>query len=229
VSACDRLDIILVNKSHCRGWALPIGVHFKPEELGREAGRAPGFSGILRPFSLQPAPDACLVPPVFVAEACFEVALLARYDDERHHGNRWEQRDQDPGVVDRERDSSLKQREREIDGVATEAVRPGLDDGGSGSIPGHRRARCVECSDRPDEKRSGKNRYQRPERHRQAGNEWERPNKMQHQARDNRSQIDGWRTHEAEVRGKWRRVLVLRSPLSHLVCARVLHTGFPKK
>jgi hypothetical protein len=24
-------------------------------------------------------------------------------------------------------------------------------------------------------------------------------------------------------------VLVLRSPLSHLVCARVLHTGFPKK
>jgi hypothetical protein len=25
------------------------------------------------------------------------------------------------------------------------------------------------------------------------------------------------------------RVLVLRSPLSHLVCARVLHTGFPKE
>jgi hypothetical protein len=24
-------------------------------------------------------------------------------------------------------------------------------------------------------------------------------------------------------------VLVLRSPLSHLVCARVLHTGFPKE
>jgi hypothetical protein len=24
-------------------------------------------------------------------------------------------------------------------------------------------------------------------------------------------------------------VLVLRSPLSHLACARVLHTGFPKE
>jgi len=46
-----------------------------------------------RVFSLQPAPDACLVPLVFVAEARFEVALLARYDDERHHKNRWEQRD----------------------------------------------------------------------------------------------------------------------------------------
>ena len=42
MSACDRLDI-LVNESHCRGWALPIGVHFEPEELGREAGRAPGL------------------------------------------------------------------------------------------------------------------------------------------------------------------------------------------
>src|SRR5215469_18266751 len=97
-----------------------------------------------RVFSLQPAPDACLVPLVFVAEARFEVALLARYDDERHHKTRWEQRDQKPGVVDPERESSLKQREREIGGVATEAVRPGLDDRGSGSIPGHRRARCVE-------------------------------------------------------------------------------------
>jgi len=182
-----------------------------------------------RVFSLQPAPDACLVPLVFGAEARFEVALLARYDDERHNKNRREQRDQEPGVVDPERESSLKQREREIDGVATEAVRPGLGDGGGGSITGHRRARCVECSDRPDEKRSGKNRYQRPERHRQAGNEWDRPGKMQHQARDNRSQIDGWGTHQAAVRGKWRRVLVLRSPPSHLACARVLHTGFPKE
>ena len=82
MSACDRLDI-LVNESHCRGWALPIGVHFEPEELGREAGRAPAFNGILRAFSLQPAPDACLVPLVFVAEARFEVALLARYREEK--------------------------------------------------------------------------------------------------------------------------------------------------
>jgi hypothetical protein len=48
-------------------------------------GHAPYFSGILSVFSLQPAPDACLVPRVLLTEARFEIALLARYDDERHH------------------------------------------------------------------------------------------------------------------------------------------------
>src|SRR5215469_11669597 len=90
-----------------------------------------------RVFSLQqPAPDARLVPLVFVAEARFEVALLARYDDERHRKTRWEQRDQKPGVVDPERESSLKQREREIGGVATEAVRPTLTIVVVGRFPG---------------------------------------------------------------------------------------------
>ena len=42
----------------------------------------PIFNGILSVFSLQPAPDACLVPRVLLTEARFEIALLARYDDE---------------------------------------------------------------------------------------------------------------------------------------------------
>ena len=92
-------------------------------------------------FSLQPTPNACPVLRVFLTKAVFEIALFARDDHERHQQNRWEQRDQDPGVVEQERDSNLKKRKREINGVATEPVRSELDDGSRGLVSWHRRAR----------------------------------------------------------------------------------------
>jgi len=127
---------------------------------------------------LEPAPDVCSVRRVFLTEACFEIALLAGYDDERHHENRQEQSDQNPSIVDTERDSRLKQREREIDGVTTEMVRPDLDDSRSGLISGHRRTRRAECPDRPHEKRDRKNRDRRPEEPCQVRDESDRPGKM---------------------------------------------------
>ena len=93
--------------------------------------------------------------------------------------------------LDRERPPGPKQREREIDGVATEAVRPDLDDSCCGSIPRHRRGRRVECSDRPDEKRGGKNRDHDAEQHCQSGNGWDRSSKMQCRASENGSHISG--------------------------------------
>ena len=59
-------------------------------------------------FALQPAPNACPVPRVFLVEVLTQISLLARYDDERHQSNRGEQRDQEPGTVDPDRDSNLK-------------------------------------------------------------------------------------------------------------------------
>jgi hypothetical protein len=39
---------------------------------------------------------------------------------------------------------------------------------------------------------------------------------MQYQAHESRNEVNGWRTRQAEIRGKWHRLLVLRTPSNHI-------------
>src|SRR6476660_8760598 len=99
------------------------------------AGRA-----LVTSTALQPAPHARAIAAIDLAEPALEVGFLPRdhavADDEgegheRHHR---------PEAVEGDGETDERQHHAEGDGIAREAVAPGVDDGYGGPVGGHVRA-----------------------------------------------------------------------------------------
>ena len=89
-----------------------------------------------RPLRLEPPTDRSLVWQVLRGKSCFEVTLFPGDDHEPHERNGWNERNQQGETVDPERETELKKREGEIDGVPAEAVGPRANDRCGGAVAG---------------------------------------------------------------------------------------------
>src|SRR6266516_3745886 len=84
--------------------------------------------------ALQPAPYARAVATVDITELALEIGFLTGHyavaDDEREG----HQHHQEPEIVERDGQADQTQEHGEVDGVAREAVRSVLDDGGGRQV-----------------------------------------------------------------------------------------------
>src|SRR6266508_5999939 len=151
--------------------------------------------------SLQPAPHRSLIGYVVRREVGLQVVLLARDDHQRHQRQRWNEADEEPETVGPACDSKLEQRERQIDGIAAEAIGPRTHDRGGGTIARNRRTSGPKRAHSPEEQRDSDQHRSAPEwpthgtRHEP---HW--PSEMQQQAQGERSQVDKRRPYDPEVR-----------------------------
>src|SRR5439155_16513062 len=107
---------------------------------------------------LEPPTDRSLVWQVLRGKSRFEVTLFPGDDHEPHERNGWNERNQQGETVDPKRETELKKREGEIDGIPAEAVGPRTDDRCRGAVAWDGRASCPEGANRGDEKRDGQDR-----------------------------------------------------------------------
>src|SRR5262245_2604841 len=86
--------------------------------------------------ALQPAPHTRAVTAINVAELALEIGFLVGHyavaDDERKGHQHYQQ----PEIVESDGQADQTQEHAEVDGVAREAVRPALDDGGGRQVGG---------------------------------------------------------------------------------------------
>src|SRR5262245_60501323 len=130
---------------------------------------------------LEPPTDRSLVWHVRRGKSCFEVTLFAGDDHEPHERNGWNERNQRGETVDPKRETELKKREGEIDGVPAEAVGPRADDRCGGAVAWDGGASCPQGANCGDEKGDCKDRdYGAHWRADRRGDEPCRPKEMKH-------------------------------------------------
>src|SRR5262245_32321705 len=103
--------------------------------------------------ALQPAPYARAVPLVDITELAIEIGFLTGHyavaDDEREgHQHHWQ-----PEIVEADGQTDQTKEHAEVDGVAREAVRSTLDDGGRRQVGGDVRTTPGDRSDGPGNQR----------------------------------------------------------------------------
>src|SRR5215475_11952378 len=112
---------------------------------------------------LQPAPYARAVATVDIAELALEIVFLAGHyavaDDERAGHQHYQQ----PEIVESDGQADQTQEHAEVDGVAREAVRPALDDGGGRQVGGDVRTGPGDSNDGPGEQRQREDEHYRAE------------------------------------------------------------------
>src|SRR5215467_12489666 len=113
---------------------------------------------------LQPAPYARAVATVDIAELALEIVFLAGHyavaDDEREGHQHYQQ----PEIVERDGQADQTQEHAEVNGVAREAVRPALDDGGGRYVGGDVRTAPGDSNDGPGDQRQREDKHHRAER-----------------------------------------------------------------
>src|SRR5262245_66436767 len=112
---------------------------------------------------LQPATHGSLVGQVVGREASFQVALLSRNDHQRHQRYRWHEGHEQPETVDPACDTELEQRESQVDGIATVAIRAGAHDRGRGTIATNGCASSLKLVHSRDEQHHGDQHRSGPE------------------------------------------------------------------
>src|SRR5262245_8181544 len=111
---------------------------FRSDSMHRNNRRActcPAASASWRE-ALQPAPHTRAVTAIDVTELALEIGFLVGHyavaDDERKGHQHYQQ----PEIVESDGQADQTQEHAEVDGVAREAVRPALDDGGGRQVGG---------------------------------------------------------------------------------------------
>src|SRR4030088_390334 len=146
---------------------------------------------------LEPPTDRSLVWQVVRGKSCFEVTLFPGDDHEPHKRNGWNERNQQGETVDPKRETELKKRECEIDGVPAEAVGSLADDRCGRAVARDGRVSCPQRANCGDEKGDGRTCAPAPRgRADEGGAEPFRPKKMKHQAECDRAHVDERRTDE---------------------------------
>src|SRR5215813_9929089 len=114
-------------------------------------------------LALQPAPYTRAVATVDIAELALEIGFLAGHyavaDDEREG----DQHHQQPEIIERDSQADETQEPAEVDGVAREAVRSALDDGGGRPVGGDVRPGASDSNDGPGDQRQGEDKHDRAE------------------------------------------------------------------
>src|SRR5215831_5938511 len=113
--------------------------------------------------ALQPGPYTRAVATVDIAELALEIGFLAgdyTVADDEGEGH---QHDQQPEIVERNGQADQTQEQAEVDGVAREAVRSALDDGGGRQVGGDVRASPGDGNDGPGEERRREDKHHRAE------------------------------------------------------------------
>src|SRR5262249_59614924 len=100
---------------------------------GAEARRC-GPLGAEPSGALQPAPYTRAVATVDIAELALEIGFLAGHYAVADDEGEGHQHDQQPEIVERNGQADQTQERAEVDGVAREAVRSALDDGGGRQV-----------------------------------------------------------------------------------------------
>jgi hypothetical protein len=78
--------------------------------------------------ALQPAPHAGAVAAIDLAEPALEIGFLPRDHAVTDHEGEGHERHQEPGAVEGDGETDERQHHAEVDGIAREAVGPGVDD-----------------------------------------------------------------------------------------------------
>jgi hypothetical protein len=113
--------------------------------------------------ALQPASYAQAVATIDITELALEIGFLAGHyavaDDEREE----HQYHQQPEIVERDGQADQTQEHAEVDGVAREAVRSALDDGGGRQVGGDVRTGPGDRADGPGDQRQREDKHDRAE------------------------------------------------------------------
>src|SRR5215471_20451919 len=126
-------------------------------------------------LTLEPAPHTRAVVAIDVTELALEIGFLAgdyAVADDEGEGC---QRQQQPEAVEGNGQADEPQHHAEINGIAREAVRAGIDDGRARQAGGYIRAGSGHGHDRPGEQRQRKGKHQRsqPACRYRGRNEWQ--------------------------------------------------------
>src|SRR5215472_4241485 len=147
---------------------------------------------------LQPTADGSLVTRILVVKVSLEKPFFSwdhQHHDEGGGGNEGEEQ---PKVIQPNRQSEQKQDERQVDGISSEPVRASSDDRSSAFGSPHRSASCAKFSAGKHEEQYGAKSNNGPEQPKCRWDEGEWPSKVQRDPHQNGGQKYNWGPEQAD-------------------------------